>query len=407
MRVTTYIRIRGLAAALALVMAAAISTASAGNLPPDFDKNHYKYLSLGIDLRDGKGTPSDPALGVKYLRALAERGEPLAQFHLGIAYEKGLGTEKNLEEALYWYKQAGDKQYMSHVAVRVGDMYSNGLGTPVDYSQAVYWYEFALSKQDSEAYLRMAEAYLDGKGVEQDTVKGMDLLHEAIKRKAIGAQARLQTINRAKELDQLGLDSVKLCTDIPKQYTDYAFGRPLYGMLNMCRLRDMTSNEVLYLAGMAERMLEECHLPENLNQRSQLRTLIISSSLVLSIGRQSNNNPLLAVGDMAAANNAFKAGLLEARQVSCEKLGPVTNALVKFLELDGISDPAHPSFVQGCVATHKGRYSEKQCRCAADIGRVINPQIYRYFYDDQTIKALLSANPMIGVQIATQCGISY
>ena len=50
---------------------------------------------------------------IREWRAAADRGEAWAQFNLGLAYDKGDGVEKDLREAVRWYRKAaeqGDKE---------------------------------------------------------------------------------------------------------------------------------------------------------------------------------------------------------------------------------------------------------------------------------------------------------
>lgn len=44
------------------------------------------------------------------IRPSAEKGEPWAQLRLGSAYELGAGVEKNIKEAITWYKKAAIHQ---------------------------------------------------------------------------------------------------------------------------------------------------------------------------------------------------------------------------------------------------------------------------------------------------------
>jgi len=41
--------------------------------------------------------------------ALAQKGDPRAQYFLGEMYEQGLGTKQNTEEALKWYSTAAER----------------------------------------------------------------------------------------------------------------------------------------------------------------------------------------------------------------------------------------------------------------------------------------------------------
>lgn len=51
-------------------------------------------------------TSSDFKRAVDVARPRAEAGEPWAQLRLGIFFENGWGTEKDIEKAEYWYKRA-------------------------------------------------------------------------------------------------------------------------------------------------------------------------------------------------------------------------------------------------------------------------------------------------------------
>ena len=45
----------------------------------------------------------------EWFRKGAERGDITSRFYLGEMYEKGLGTEKNMDEAVKWYKLSAEK----------------------------------------------------------------------------------------------------------------------------------------------------------------------------------------------------------------------------------------------------------------------------------------------------------
>ena len=53
----------------------------------------------------------------------------------------------------------------------VGYYYENGIRTSVDHVQAAHWYEKAAEKGHSEAALRLAMLYAQGKGVEPNPQK--------------------------------------------------------------------------------------------------------------------------------------------------------------------------------------------------------------------------------------------
>jgi hypothetical protein len=97
----------------------------------------------------------------------AERGEPEAQFHLGLMYQKGRGTPKDSRKALVWYQKAAEQ---GHVLAEnnLGVIYAKGLGVPQDYRQAIYWYEKAAEQGDAVAQWNLGPIYFSGLGVASD-----------------------------------------------------------------------------------------------------------------------------------------------------------------------------------------------------------------------------------------------
>ena len=59
---------------------------------------------LGIDSPQPSvtGTGPDPAEAARWFRRAAERGHPMAQYRLGQAYLKGLGVDRDLQQAYLW-----------------------------------------------------------------------------------------------------------------------------------------------------------------------------------------------------------------------------------------------------------------------------------------------------------------
>lgn len=45
-------------------------------------------------------------MAVRYFGLAAQQGQVAAQYHLALCYEKGLGTQVDLQESLVWYERA-------------------------------------------------------------------------------------------------------------------------------------------------------------------------------------------------------------------------------------------------------------------------------------------------------------
>jgi len=74
-----------------------------------------KTLLLALVLATGVGattlasSQTSKSFTMDDLRALAEKGDPKAQFRMALAYQKGRGVAPDMEEAVRWYRLAAAK----------------------------------------------------------------------------------------------------------------------------------------------------------------------------------------------------------------------------------------------------------------------------------------------------------
>ena len=68
----------------------------------------WAQLFYGRFLCKGIGTALDPAAAIGWFRKAADQDCSEAFYELGVCYENGEGVEKNLDEALTWYRKAVD-----------------------------------------------------------------------------------------------------------------------------------------------------------------------------------------------------------------------------------------------------------------------------------------------------------
>jgi hypothetical protein len=64
---------------------------------------------LGIMHFAGQGVPENVAEATNWFRKAAEQGEPGAQYNLGVLYDRGLGVARSNAEALKWYSKSAGK----------------------------------------------------------------------------------------------------------------------------------------------------------------------------------------------------------------------------------------------------------------------------------------------------------
>ena len=68
-------------------------------------------------------------------KPLAEGGDAVAQFSLGVLYRKGLGVIESDKEAIKWFKLSA-QQGNALAQFNLGFMYGNGRGVERDYKKA-------------------------------------------------------------------------------------------------------------------------------------------------------------------------------------------------------------------------------------------------------------------------------
>jgi TPR repeat protein len=112
----------------------------------------------------------DYATALREWRPLAEQGDALAQYNLGILYRKGRGVPQDDVQARQWYAKAA-AQGQAKAQFNLGTLYFNGEGVPKDYQQALRWFRLAADQGEALAQTKIAIMYDDGLGVPKNIVQ--------------------------------------------------------------------------------------------------------------------------------------------------------------------------------------------------------------------------------------------
>ena len=112
----------------------------------------------------------DYATALREWRPLAEQGDALAQYNLGVLYRKGRGVPQDDVQARQWYAKAA-AQGQAKAQFNLGTLYFNGEGVPKDYQQALRWFRLAADQGEAVAQTKIAIMYDEGQGVSQDLVQ--------------------------------------------------------------------------------------------------------------------------------------------------------------------------------------------------------------------------------------------
>lgn len=72
------------------------------------------------------------------LRVRAYKGDPEAQYQLGMIYLKGVGTDADPKFAVEWFRMAATQGHLA-AQLALADCYTYGWGVEIDENQAEYW----------------------------------------------------------------------------------------------------------------------------------------------------------------------------------------------------------------------------------------------------------------------------
>ena len=99
----------------------------------------------------------------------AMQGEALAQYTLGVMYDRGLSVMQNYREAVRWYRAAAEQGHTT-AQFSLGVMYAAGEGVARDYQEAVRWFRVLAEKGHGHAQNNLGDMYYKGQGISQDYV---------------------------------------------------------------------------------------------------------------------------------------------------------------------------------------------------------------------------------------------
>ena len=98
----------------------------------DFDANYDANYDKGMAAYER----GDYVAALREWTPLAEQGDAIAQFSLGVMYERGEGAQQDYGQAVEWYRRAAE-QGDAITQFNLGVMYEKGQGIGQDFGQAV------------------------------------------------------------------------------------------------------------------------------------------------------------------------------------------------------------------------------------------------------------------------------
>ena len=130
-------------------------------------------LSANADFDEGAAAYStgDYATALREWQPLAEQGDAVAQFYLGLMYRKGQGVPQDEAAAAQWFRRAAEQGVAEAQNILGLLMYDQGKGVPQDdYKAAAQWFRRAAEQGVAKAQYNLGVMYSQGEGVLKDYV---------------------------------------------------------------------------------------------------------------------------------------------------------------------------------------------------------------------------------------------
>ena len=135
-------------------------------------------FNLGLDFLNGTFQKKDPKEAFKWFLKSAEQGYVGAEHNLGWMCDNGVGVERSSTEAAIWYEKAanqGDAQAQNII----GQMYSEGDGVEKSDALAAKWFKKAVQQGDVQGAVNLGFLYINGTGVPQSHKEAFQLFQKA------------------------------------------------------------------------------------------------------------------------------------------------------------------------------------------------------------------------------------
>jgi TPR repeat protein len=156
-------------------------------------KNIAAMHNLANCYMQGIGTTANNTLALKWYTVAAESGFMRSMSMLAKSYDEGLFTEKNNEKANEWYKKAAEQgePYAMYKVARMhehDDSVAGLKGKALRESEAIKLYTRAAELRNTQAQMKLAEFYGNGRYVKKSKKLRFEWLLHAANNELVEAQ---------------------------------------------------------------------------------------------------------------------------------------------------------------------------------------------------------------------------
>lgn len=152
----------------------------------------------------------DYSLALKEFVRLADKGNAIAQFSLGVMHELGQGVPQNYKKTALWYRKAVDQGYVE-AQHNLGVMYDLEKDVPLNYKLDTEWYRKATEQEQENLKL------VQSKDVAKARAKTAAEAEQVKTEKQLKAETRVEAIEQAKAEAQAGAEAKAKAAEQTKQ----------------------------------------------------------------------------------------------------------------------------------------------------------------------------------------------
>lgn len=154
----------------------------------------------------GRGVERDLAEALRWYRLAAAQQYPLAEFSIGALYDFGEGVEQNFALAREWYERAA-RQGLAVAQHNLGNLYADGMGVAANPERAVHWFRLAAQQGFVEAQYNLGYMYASGEGVPTDFAEAFLWWRMAAEQGDLTAERNLERL--VERLDDIELNRLQ------------------------------------------------------------------------------------------------------------------------------------------------------------------------------------------------------
>ncbi|CAF1549928.1 unnamed protein product [Rotaria sp. Silwood1] len=118
---------------------------------------------------------------LQFFQRSAEKGNPIGQAGVGMAFYHGAGIEQNYEKAFKYFQLSADQGYVEG-QLMLGIMYYKGEGVKRDYKMAIKWFQAASQSGHALGYYNLGQMHATGTGVLRSCTTATELFKNVAER---------------------------------------------------------------------------------------------------------------------------------------------------------------------------------------------------------------------------------